>query len=325
MMSLNPLLLVGGVIGTVSVLLLIAYACVKDKKTAMGFERSMADGEILRRLFGYAKPYLRQFVVVGFLVLFSISYDIASPLIVGYIEELVVGDFELKSLYVSVASACAWFTPELLSLDQQAMEAFYQQCPELELYRRNLDRIFRRKEHTLSPAEEALLASAGEMAAQPDNIYSMFADADLTFADAVDSQGEKHPVTHGTYGPLLYSQDRTLRKSAFESCYAGYGQFRNTCAATLNAQTKQLKFFADARKYPNTLAAALDRSAMTSDEARLDRDGVAVVIGNEGSGLSTEMIEACGKTVFIPISARSESLNASVAASIFLWEMRRRR
>ena len=103
MMSLNPLLLMGGVIGTVSVLLLIAYACVKDKKTAMGFERSMADGEILRRLFGYAKPYLRQFVVVGFLVLFSISYDIASPLIVGYIEELVVGDFELKSLYVSVA------------------------------------------------------------------------------------------------------------------------------------------------------------------------------------------------------------------------------
>ena len=103
MMSLNPLLLVGGVIGTVSVLLLIAYACVKDKKTAMGFERSMADGEILRRLFGYAKPYLKQFVVVGFLVLFSISYDIASPLIVGYIEELVVGDFELKILYVSVA------------------------------------------------------------------------------------------------------------------------------------------------------------------------------------------------------------------------------
>ena len=102
MMSLNPLLLVGGVIGTVSVLLLIAYACVKDKKTSMGFERSMADGEILRRLFGYAKPYWNQFIVVGFLVLFSIAYDIASPLIVGYIEELVGGDFALRSLYVSV-------------------------------------------------------------------------------------------------------------------------------------------------------------------------------------------------------------------------------
>lgn len=165
---------------------------------------------------------------------------------------------QAMSLYVAVSSAQAWFTPELLSLDQETMEKFYAQCPELELYRRSLDRIFRRKEHTLSPSEEALLASAGEMANQPDNIYSMFSDADLTFADAVDSQGEKHPVTHGTYGPLLYSQDRALRKSAFQSCYAGYGQFRNTCAATLNAQTKQLKFFADARKYPNTLAAALD-------------------------------------------------------------------
>ena len=165
---------------------------------------------------------------------------------------------QAMSLYVAVSSAQAWFTPELLSLDQETMEEFYAQCPELELYRRSLDRIFRRKEHTLSPSEEALLASAGEMANQPDNIYSMFSDADLTFADAVDSQGEAHPVTHGTYGPLLYSQDRALRKSAFQSCYAGYGQFRNTCAATLNAQTKQLKFFADARKYPNTLAAALD-------------------------------------------------------------------
>lgn len=165
---------------------------------------------------------------------------------------------QAMSLYVAVSSAQAWFTPELLSLDQETMEKFYARCPELELYRRSLDRIFRRKEHTLSPSEEALLASAGEMANQPDNIYSMFSDADLTFADAVDSQGEAHPVTHGTFVPLLYSQDRALRKSAFQSCYASYGQFRNTCAATLNAQTKQLKFFADARKYPSTLAAALD-------------------------------------------------------------------
>lgn len=60
---------------------------------------------------------------------------------------------QAMSLYVSVSSACAWFTPELLSLDQETMEKFYAQCPELELYRRSLDRIFRRKEHTLSPSE----------------------------------------------------------------------------------------------------------------------------------------------------------------------------
>jgi oligoendopeptidase F len=165
---------------------------------------------------------------------------------------------QTMSVVVSISSAGAWFTPELLTVDEAKMAEFYAQCPDLELYRRNLDRIFRQREHTLSPAEEALLASAGEMAAQPDNIYSMFADADLTFADAVDSQGEHHPVTQGSYIPLMMSTDRALRKSAFQSMYGGFGQYRNTCAATLNAQTKQLKFFADARKYPTTLAAALD-------------------------------------------------------------------
>ena len=103
MTNLNPLLLVGAVIGVVTALLIFAYASVKDKKAAMGFERNMDDGEILRRLAGYAKPYLSRFVLVGFLMLFSIAYDIASPLIVGAIEELVVGDFELSRLFAMVA------------------------------------------------------------------------------------------------------------------------------------------------------------------------------------------------------------------------------
>ncbi len=98
-----PLLLVGGVIGTVSALLLFAYAMVKDKKETMGFERNMKDGEIVRRLAGYAKPFWRQFAVVGLLMLFSIAYDILAPLIVGYIEELVVQDFPLSSLFSAVA------------------------------------------------------------------------------------------------------------------------------------------------------------------------------------------------------------------------------
>ncbi|MGN0708573.1 MAG: ABC transporter ATP-binding protein [Faecalibacterium sp.] len=103
MIELNPLLLVGAVVGTVSVLLLAAYASVRDKKAEMGFERNLPDGEIMRRLAVYARPYLGQFVFVGVLMFFSIAYDILSPLLIGYIEELVVGDFALRSLYVSVA------------------------------------------------------------------------------------------------------------------------------------------------------------------------------------------------------------------------------
>ena len=103
MTNLNPLLLVGGVIGTVTAILIFAYALVKDKKETMGFERTMKDGEILRRLAGYAKPYWAKFVVVLFLMLFSIAYDIISPLIVGALEELVAGEFALPRLFAGVA------------------------------------------------------------------------------------------------------------------------------------------------------------------------------------------------------------------------------
>ena len=103
MANVNPLLLVGAVIGVVTALLVLACALVKDKKETMNFERTMNDGEILRRLAGYAKPYLAKFVVVLFLMLFSIAYDIISPLIVGALEELVSGEFELPRLFVGVA------------------------------------------------------------------------------------------------------------------------------------------------------------------------------------------------------------------------------
>ncbi len=121
MANVNPLLLVGAVIGVVTALLVFVYASVKDKKGSMGFERNMADGEIVRRLVQYAKPYGGKFIIVGFLVLFSISYDIASPLIVGYIEELVVGDFTLDHLFASVAVYAGVLVFSMLSTYFQAV------------------------------------------------------------------------------------------------------------------------------------------------------------------------------------------------------------
>ena len=165
---------------------------------------------------------------------------------------------QVTRLAVELQSAAAFQTPELLAIPGDTLEGFYQTAPDLELYRRNIDRVRRRKEHVLSDKEEALLAAAGEMAAAPDDVFSMLNDADLQFPDAVDKDGNKHPVTHGTYIPLMQSYDRTLRKSAFDSLYSVYGQFRNTAAAILSAQMKQLLFFSNARKYPSTLAAALD-------------------------------------------------------------------
>jgi len=166
---------------------------------------------------------------------------------------------------VEIQSAAAFETPELLAISDEDINRLYAEAPELELYRLNIDRIRRRREHVLSDKEEAILAAAGEIAASPDDIYSMLNDADLKFPDAVDKDGNKHPVTHGTFIPLMQSYDRVLRKSAFDSLYSVYGQFRNTSAATLSAQLKQLLFFANVRKYPSTLDAALDGNEVPTE------------------------------------------------------------
>ena len=166
---------------------------------------------------------------------------------------------------VEIQSAAAFETPELLAISDEDMNRLYAEAPELELYRLNIDRIRRRREHVLSDKEEAILAAAGEMAASPDDIYSMLNDADLKFPDAVDKDGIAHPVTHGTFIPLMQSYDRVLRKSAFDSLYSVYGQFRTTSAATLSAQLKQLLFFANVRKYPSTLDAALDGNEVPTE------------------------------------------------------------
>ncbi|MEQ2443754.1 oligoendopeptidase F [Pseudoflavonifractor sp. CLA-AP-H29] len=164
---------------------------------------------------------------------------------------------QCQNLLVELSQALSFQTPELLAIDDATLESFYAQEPALAHYRLMLKRIRSKKDHTLSPECEALLASAERMGQAPDDIFSLLNDADMTYPDAVDSKGETHPVTHGNYVSLLQSADRTLRKSAFQSLYGVYGQFRNTCAAILSAQMKQLQFFADARRYPSALHAAL--------------------------------------------------------------------
>ena len=172
--------------------------------------------------------------------------------------QAMVGKF--MSVVVGLSAATSFETPEMMAITDEQLNAFYTAEPRLERYRRYLTDLRRRKEHILSPAEEKLLAAAGEMAQAPDSIYGSFADADITFPDAIDSEGKKHPLTQGTFIACEESPDRVLRKSAYENLYHGFGNYKNTAAAILNAQGKQLKFFADARKYPSTLDASLDRT-----------------------------------------------------------------
>lgn len=165
---------------------------------------------------------------------------------------------QTMGVYVTITSAFSFAEPEILEIPDKTLESFYQKQPRLETYRRCLNDIRRKKAHILSNAEEKILAAAGDLAQSPDDIFGLLNDADMTFDSITDIEGNRLPVTHASFIPLLQNYDRNVRKDAFESLYRTYAGLKNTSAAILSAQMKQLNFFAKARKYDSPLEAALD-------------------------------------------------------------------
>lgn len=169
---------------------------------------------------------------------------------------------KFMSVYVELQTAISFETPQIMAIPEETLDAFYVACPELERYRRYLTETRRLRPHTLSDAEERILASAGEMAQAPNTIFDVLSDADMTYPDAIDGKGNHHPLSAGTFVMLEESLDRELRKSAYENLYHTLGSFRNTAASILDAQNKQLKFFAQCRKYENAFEASLDATGV---------------------------------------------------------------
>lgn len=167
---------------------------------------------------------------------------------------------QTTGIYVALSSALSFAEPEILAISDAALEEFYAQRPKLKTYRRYLEDIRRKKAHILSNAEERILAAAGDLAQSPDDIFGLLNDADMTFDSVSDIEGKRYPVTHATFISLLHKTDRSVRKAAFESLYKTYEAHKNTSAAILSAQMKQLNFFSKMRKYDSPLHAALDSS-----------------------------------------------------------------
>ena len=167
---------------------------------------------------------------------------------------------KLMGVLTAVGAAFSFATPEIMAIPEEALEGFYKAAPALERYRRYLNNERRRKAHTLSAAEERLLAAAGEMANAPETVFGAFLNADMRYPDAMDSEGKPHALSQSTFVPLEESGDRALRKSAYENLYNTLGGMRNTAAGLLDAQNKQQKFFATARKYGSAREAAMDRT-----------------------------------------------------------------
>ena len=167
---------------------------------------------------------------------------------------------KFSAAFVELNTSTSFEIPELLAIPDDTLEQFYAQEPELERFRRFIGDQRRLKAHTLSPTEEKLLAAAGNVTRLPSDAFGMLNNADMTYPDAVDSEGKTHKLTGGSFVPLQMSPDRELRRDAYEKLYDRLGEFKNTSAALLYGQVKQLKFYADARHYDSSLEASLSRT-----------------------------------------------------------------
>lgn len=156
------------------------------------------------------------------------------------------------------ADALSFVSPEILEMGEEKIETFMKQLPELEHYRRMLEEELRVREHVLSPELETVMAKAQEMADSPQQIFMAFNNADAKFGTVADADGKEVPLTAGSYGVLMESKDRSVRKEVFRKLYRVYEEHKNMLSATFSANLKQAQFYAGMRHYGSALEAALD-------------------------------------------------------------------
>lgn len=162
-----------------------------------------------------------------------------------------------SSLLAEASEALAWFEPELLTLSDEQIAAYFEEAPKLTEYRHYIQQMLDNRPHTLPAEQEALLAGAGEIFGAASNTFAVLNNADLVFPVITDSQGEQIQLSHGVYGQLMESTDRTVRQAAYEGLYQVYEQFRNTFAQTLSTNVKTHNYRAKVRHFDSARAAAL--------------------------------------------------------------------
>lgn len=161
-----------------------------------------------------------------------------------------------EKLATEIQKENAFFIPELLQGDEKTIEDLLNH-PVLSHYKKYFADLLRKKPHILSEEMESVLAQVEELGDAPSNAYGMLLNADMTFEDAVDSKGETHPLTNGSYVPLLMSKDRDLREDAFKKYYKVYEGHINTLSSLLQSEVNKNIFFSKMRNYSSAREAAL--------------------------------------------------------------------
>ena len=165
---------------------------------------------------------------------------------------------EMGQIATKFSSATAFIEPEILKISENRMKSFYRSKPSLKVYAQYLDDIQRRRAHTLDPSGEKIIADAGIMAGSPDDIYSIFSNADLPYPTVKLSSGEDVYLNASGYALNRASSNREDRKKVFETFFGTLKKFERTFGTQLYAEVKKDMFYKNVRKYDSCVQSALD-------------------------------------------------------------------
>lgn len=167
-----------------------------------------------------------------------------------------------QSLANQMSAAIAFVDPEILSIPEETLAKFMQDEPRLENYRHRLEQITQKRPHTLPANEEKIIADAGDAMGTSANTFNVLTNSDMEYGYVQDEDGEMVQLSDGLYSLLIQSQDRNVRKNAFDVMYASYGQFENSLASTLSGEVKAHNFNARVHKYNSAREAALSENSV---------------------------------------------------------------
>ena len=162
----------------------------------------------------------------------------------------------IGSKAAEVGARLSWMDPELLEAPVEKLKKF-ETDPLLKFYARRLEHLVRSKPHQRSAEVEEVLSLASEPLGAGYKAFSLLENADMKIPNAKDANGKEHEINHATYSTCLESDDRVLRKNAFETYLSAYGQYQNTFAATLDSHVRKQIFYAKVRKFPSAIEASL--------------------------------------------------------------------
>ncbi len=156
-----------------------------------------------------------------------------------------------------VSEKLAFYTPEVLSADYDKIKEFIADNESLEKYSFMFEDLFREKKHILTLKQEEMMARLGEVLSSPENTFRVLDDVNLKFDDITDENGNKVVLNNSNYSNYLKSEDRNVRKEAFESLYKSYSNYKNTFASLLRGNVKSNFFVSNTRKYNSPLEMSL--------------------------------------------------------------------